>query len=394
MSDTTVRYEPADPPKRISLVWGGLLLIWFLVLCFVPDPKPLGAPDWAVKLVCSVVGVSEAAGRAGATLALRAAGAGLLALLLSLTVAQFPLKWAAPITLVGASVLVLASLWVNLGYFPIYFQTQLAIASVIVGSLVGMVLRRSTVAMIILILFTGGLFVWGTSTGISDDLYELAAATGRHILDQADEVSDGDEGFGELMQVAIAFAEDNSHRSDSIEPNKAAILALGVILGEERVAKVAGRPIDVGRKQEMKTLCNRITLRGRNDLSRHFWVSASLAVLSDESRSMSVGIAKEMMDATAGGSGFSFVDLTADRAGTLFTLAATKNNKAAKTMQLSIRDSVDIADVMPEITDLPEGITATEFQEKYGGLGGTETNRIVQEIQRRLKECRRLEFQK
>ena len=204
VSDTTARYEPAAPPKRISLAWGGLLLIWFFVLCFVPDPKPLGAPDWAVKLVCSVLSVSEAAGRAGATLALRATGAGLLGLLLSLTVSQFPLKWAAPMTLVGASVLVLVSLWINLGYFPIYFQSQLAIASVIVGSLVGMVLRRSTAALIILILFTGGLFVWGTSTGISDDLYELAAATGPANSNREGERGDvGVVGFYNDHRLAI-----------------------------------------------------------------------------------------------------------------------------------------------------------------------------------------------
>ena len=94
--------------------------------------------------------------------------------------------------------------------------------------------------------------------------------------------------------------------------------------------------IDLSRKGEIEAIRNRITLRGRNDLARHFWVSAALSVLSDESRSMTVGITKEMMDATPGGSGFSFVDLTADRAGTLFAVAATSNAESARNLQLRI----------------------------------------------------------
>ena len=40
-------------------------------------------------------------------------------------------------------------------------------------------------------------------------------------------------------------------------------------------------------------------------------------VLSDERRTMTVGLLKELADATPGGSGFSFGDLVADRAGSL-----------------------------------------------------------------------------
>ncbi len=118
------------------------------------------------------------------------------------------------------------------------------------------------------------------------------------VLENADDIPRGDEGFAKILQLAFAFAEDNSHASDAVLPNQAAIVALGVILGEERVAKVAKRPIDLGRQSEFASIRNRITLRGRKDLARHFWVSAALTILSDESRSMTVGIGKELMDAT------------------------------------------------------------------------------------------------
>ncbi len=115
-------------------------------------------------------------------------------------------------------------------------------------------------------------------------------------------------------------------------------------------------------------------------------MSAALAILSDESRSMAVGIAKEMMD-SAGGSGFSFGDLTADCAGTLFAVAAIRDEVPARAIQTRIRDGAVISDFVPNPLDLPEGLSRDEFQREYGGLGGEKTTRIVEEIQRRLDAC-------
>jgi hypothetical protein len=358
---------------------------------FRQDPRPLGAPEWAVSAMQSMIGLSEPAARAVATISLRAAGVGMIGVLLALALSQVRLAVAAPADFIGSMLLAIASLWSNFGYFPIFIQVPLALASVVIGSLAGLALRRITKALVVLAVFSAGLFVRGTSTGISDDLHEAARATGQYVLENAASAPDGDDGFAELRRRAFLFAEDNSHGTDPVAPNKAAILALGVILGEEKVADEAGRPIDIGLRPEIKALYRRITVRGRNDLSRHFWVSAALAVLSDEDRSMAVGITKELMDATPGGSGFSFVDLTADRAGTLFTAAATRNAESARDLQIKIRQGVGIADVFPEIGGLPEGISRDDFQNQYGGLGGTETGRVVEEIQRRLAKCRILD---
>lgn len=392
MTYSSNRSHSSDRTNRAPLIWGVLLLIWFFVLCFVPDPRPLGAPEWAVKAMQSLIGLSEPGARAVATIVLRAIGIGLIGILLSLTLSQVRLAVAAPLVLIGGVLLAIVSMWINYGYFPITMQIQLGLISAIIGSLVGLTLRRSAISLAVLIVFAVGLFLWGTSTGISDDLYEAARATGLHLLENADDVPDGDDGFQELLIMAFKFAEDNSHGTDAVEPNKAAILALGVILGEERVAKVAGRGINIERSPEIKQLYQRISVRGRKDLTRHFWVSAGLAILSDESRSMDVGIAKELMDATAGGSGFSFVDLTADRAGTLFAGVATRNAQSARDLQMKIRQGVEIADYFPEIEGLPEGISRDDFQNQYGGLGGAETNRIVEEIRSRLAKCSLLEF--
>jgi uncharacterized protein YfiM (DUF2279 family) len=353
--------------NHVHLTWGAFLLAWLIALCIVPDPRPLGAREWLVGGLRSMIGVSEPAARAVATVALRGVGLGLIGILLSLSFKQVRMRWAAPLVVVVSPLLAVAAQWINYGYFPIAPQLRFGVASAILGALVGLVLCRSRMALAVLIIFAVGLFAWGTSTGISDDLYEAARATGLYLLENAEDVPMGDDGFVWLLQAAFTFAEDNSHRTDAVQPNQAVILALGVILGEEQVAKVAKRQVALGRREEIAALRERITLRGRNDLARHFWVSAALAVLSDESRSMTIGITKELMDATPGGSGFSFVDLTADRAGSLFADAATRNVQSARAMQLRIRNGVRIADFCPDLQNLPEGIYRDEFQAEYGG---------------------------
>ena len=377
--------------KYVSSEWALVLLIWCLLLCFVPDPRPLGASDWAVSAMRSTFGVSEPTSRALATIALRACGLALTGVFLSLCLKQISLRTAAVVVLVLAPCLAVLCQWINYGYFPIFIQLQLGITSAIVGALFGLAVRRSWIASGVLAVLLAGLYLWGTSTGISDDLAEDARATGEYLLANADAVPSGDEGFARLFELAFAFAADNSHGTDAVHPNKAAILALGVILGEQRVARVAKRPINIKRIPEFDTLRNRITLVGRNDLARHFCVSAALAILSDEKRSMTVGIGKEMMDATEGGSGFSFDDLAADRAGTLLAIAATKNEANARNLQTRIGQGVVIADFFPGVEGLPSGLTRDEFQSQYGGLGGKVTLRLAEEIEYRLAECKGLQ---
>src|SRR5260221_14470091 len=66
------------PGPRTHLLGFVLLGAWSLVLCLEPEPRPLGAPEWAVDLVRSGAGLGEPAARLVATLALRATGLALL----------------------------------------------------------------------------------------------------------------------------------------------------------------------------------------------------------------------------------------------------------------------------------------------------------------------------
>ena len=361
-----------------------LLLAWFLAISFLPDPRPLSAPDWSVRIVQAVIGLPEPAARAVSTIVLRGIGFALIGVLLSLLVRHWRLRWAATTVLMASPLLAVASQWINFGYFPILGQVQLSVATAVIGALMGLALRRSTLALGALVAFAMGIFVWGSSSTVCDDLDAAARFTGNHVLASAERIPAGDAGFDALLRSAFAFAEDNSHGTDAVFPNRAAILALSVILGEERVAAVARRPNDLGRLDEMRELRNRITLRGRNDLARHFWVSAGLVIVADESRAMTVGIGKELMDSTPGGSGFSFVDMMANRAGIMFAGAATGHATAARGMQVRISRGVASDDLLPDIEGLPEGIPDARFRSEFGGLRGEGTRRVNDEITRRL----------
>jgi len=284
-------------------------------------------------------------------------------------------------------VLATATLWVNLGYFPIAQQIKVAAAAAATGAIAKLALHRSPLTALGLVVALGGLFAWGTATGVGDELDAAARTVGRQLLADAEKLPDGDEGFVRLIERSFQIAEAGEQGSDPVRANEAAILALAVILGDEQIAKVAGRHVDRSRLAEATALRKRIMLFGRKDWSRHFWVSAGLTLLSDADRSIAVGLSKELMDATPGGTGFSFADLAADAAGNRFALAATRDEESALALQARIRAGFRIADFVPELRDLPEGLSRQEFQDRFGGLGGSETTRLVDEIRSRFANC-------
>ena len=364
-----------------------LLVAWFVFLSLAPDPRPLAAPDAAVRVVRSTTGLSDPAARAAATWTLRAAGLGLLGVLVAWCLVPMVGRWGGLWGLLAAPLLGLASLRINFGYFPIAQQVQFAVVCAVAGVLLGMALQRSWTAMVALVSLAAALFVWGTSTRIPDELDAAARIAGMHILEHAERVPAGDEGFTELLRIAFAYAEDNSHGRDAVVANQAAILALAVILGETRVATIARREVNEEWMADFRSLRSRVTLRGRNDLPRHFWVSGALKLLADENRSMAVGLAKELMDSKPGGSGFSFADKAANMAGIRFAGLATAGFDSAHEMQRRIASGMTGEDFCPDVRGLPERLTSAQFHAEFGGLAGARTRRIFEDIERRLAGC-------
>ncbi|AMV31454.1 lipoprotein [Pirellula sp. SH-Sr6A] len=227
----------------------------------------------------------------------------------------------------------------------------------------------------------------GTPHAVADELDDAVQNVSDELLTKSPSIPSGDEGFVRILHEALEVAKREQSPHDACTQNKIAILALASLLGDDRISRTAKRERDPALQKKRETLRNRITLRGRNDLSKHFWVSAGLVAMSNETNAKGVGIAKEVMDSRPGGSGFSFADLAADLAGIRFALLATRKIEQAEELRERVLRARQSDDFCPNIEGLPEGLTAEQFQNEFGGLGGKKTRDLFLQIDDRIREC-------
>jgi hypothetical protein len=232
---------------------------------------------------------------------------------------------------------------------------------------------------------TGSLaaLVWGTNAA------DVRAHVGAYIGALVEAVARAPAGDGRFVvahETAFALARERSRGRSAVEENRAAIVALGIVLGHERISGVVGDPLDARYAEALSALRRTTTVRSRKDWVRHFTVSAALVALSWNASSDAAGIFKEERDA-GGGSGFSFGDLLADRAGTTFADVATRDESSAAALQERLAGGIEVEDLFPPAADLPEDIRDEDLQSRYGGVGGPLFVRYAQEIERRVASC-------
>ena len=177
--------------------------------------------------------------------------------------------------------------------------------------------------------------------------------------------------LAELLAGLLARPQEPA--ADPIAENRAAILALA--------AYVNGRRLPLPGADRVPS--RSVTLRGRHDLAQHFMASAALVVAGDSALSYLVGLTKELRDA-AGGSGFSFADLMADRAGIRFAELATGSRAGARHLQHTARVGFDQDAIMPAIEGLPEGMQRAELQRGLGDVDSPAYRRLIAHIDRRI----------
>jgi hypothetical protein len=199
---------------------------------------------------------------------------------------------------------------------------------------------------------------------------------------QAPDLAQSGDRFRAILQSAFELAERRSAFSDPVAENQGVILALATILGHPEIATLAGieRPADWQRSRDMIWP---VSLRGRADWTRHFMVSAGLAQLSTAVVSDAAGLLKEELDAVRG-SGFSFGDLLADRAGTRFGEIAVRSPASAVGLQAAMVRDWRTEHLMPSAEGLREGIDEATLQREYGGVGGARYRTVVADIEARV----------
>ena len=102
-------------------------------------------------------------------------------------------------------------------------------------------------------------------------------------------------------------------------------------------------------------------------------------LVSSSAEAEAWGLAKEAIDAM-GKSGYSFADLAANRAGIRFAERVLAG--AAPTAWLAERFSVN--DFAPDLAGLPEGLSASEVVDRYGGVGDPRFEALRKEIEARI----------
>jgi hypothetical protein len=219
---------------------------------------------------------------------------------------------------------------------------------------------------------------------------ELRLATRQHVdelLARLAPLPPGDERF--RAALSTAFGAARARATDAAKApaeNRAALIALGIVLGHPKLARALGERFDYALIERMVALREGASWRGRNDWVRHFTVSAALTVLSDVAPSDAAGLLKEELDADHG-SGFSFADLLADRSGTMLALRATESEAGARRVQEQLGGAFTLETLLPDPSDLPEGIPDAELKARYGGVGGPGFNTLSSEIERRVAAC-------
>ena len=171
-------------------------------------------------------------------------------------------------------------------------------------------------------------------------------------------------------------AERSAAGSDAVAENRAALVVLAFFANQRPLGLVVPEAHGWPHPPPLS-----VTLLGREDFPLHFLISAVIAAEAGTPLAEAVGLWKELADARRGGSGFSFNDIAADRAGTRLGEAAVRD---AGRLQARLAAGVTEGELMPRVADLPEFMPEAEFVARFGGVGAPAYQRVLDDIDARI----------
>ena len=185
--------------------------------------------------------------------------------------------------------------------------------------------------------------------------------------------------LSEILQPLFQLAQQRSTAANAIEENR-----LVIFIANRYVNNYPGS----GNKNKKRKAIPYYTasLYKRADMAQHFMWSATLSASGSSDLAHLVGVEKELNDAKRG-SGFSFIDLAADRAGVKFGEYATANPEQALKIQQKMAHITNYQAFMPEIRDLPENLNARTFNAQYKSTYSTKYQSVLQDIDQRISAC-------
>lgn len=188
--------------------------------------------------------------------------------------------------------------------------------------------------------------------------------------------------LSELLPPLLRLAAKHSVNGDAKSENRAAILAATF-----HVLGVPIKSLVPEAKKWPHPARQVVTIDKRNDFAKHFMLSAAITMYSDTVLSDVIGLYKEIEDSRSG-SGFSFNDIAADRAGTRFGERAITDQSSARELQKLVAAGLNDADLMPPWSDLPESMPQDEFKKRFGGIDAPAYQQMLNEIEKRVAALR------
>ena len=199
-------------------------------------------------------------------------------------------------------------------------------------------------------------------------LVELASQTGDRRAVPLDQ----------FLVPLLVLASERANGGDVLAENRAALIVLAFYVNGKGLAALVPKAREWPRAQR-----HIVTLNGRIDFTLHFSISAALAAAAGSPLSDAVGLYKELDDAR-GGSGFSFNDIAADRAGTRLGEWLVEGRGSADRVRRALARGLDERDLMPDVRDLPEFLSEAQFKRRFGGVGQPAYQAMLADIEQRI----------
>lgn len=179
--------------------------------------------------------------------------------------------------------------------------------------------------------------------------------------------------------VRLAFHDAGG--PDIIAYNRAALVALALYVVGEQAHPLS--PAAVENSRGCPPPATHVLLQQRADLAKHWAFSSALAAMLGEETATNLGEWKELHDSLPSGSGFSFVDLAANRSGMRIARQALDPKSAEATARAL--QAVSDADLLPPaLTQAPEGLDEIEFAGRFGNRDERRYREAVSRIDRHL----------
>jgi hypothetical protein len=185
--------------------------------------------------------------------------------------------------------------------------------------------------------------------------------------------------LAELLKPLFELAYQRSTLENAIEENRIVIFTVNDYVNKWETQKLLpAAETEPSAKQHYSAFMYK-----RIDLAKHFIGSAALTASANGQVAKVMGEEKELSDAQ-GGSGFSFIDLAADKAGTRFGEIATSSPENARKIQQAMSKIKDYSDFMPDPRDLPENMDEAEFKRRFESINSPAYQEVVRQIDFRI----------